>query len=134
MQRRQVMLERLGPLVSVLALASMAILCSGQQEQSPDPTEAGGSASSSNGESILFSTGGSQPVKARRRLAVRIPGGALLGPSREVRVSPVPAGAEIVYHRQGFFFVMDAEGANETRITFDESRTWEHVALSFDRR
>jgi Tol biopolymer transport system component len=70
---------------------------------------------------------------APRRRAVRS-GGALLGPPRPVRVSPVPAHASIVYHRQGLFFVMDADGANETQITFDQPRVWEHVAVSFDGR
>lgn len=74
------------------------------------------------------------PSRASRRRAVRFPSGAPFGPSRPVRVSPVPAGAAIVYHRQGLLFVMDADGVHETQITFDESRTWEHVALSFDRR
>jgi len=76
-----------------------------------------------------------QPTKVpRRRAARRSASGTLLGPSRPVRVSPVPDRAAIVYHRQGFFFVMDENGANESQITFDEPRTWEHVALSFDRR
>lgn len=67
----------------------------------------------------------------RRRIAAR---GTLLGPARPVRVSAVPASAAIVYHQNGFFFVMEADGRNEHQITFDEPRVWEHVAISFDRR
>lgn len=69
---------------------------------------------------------------AQRRRAVTM--NTLVGPSRQVRVSPVPDEAAIVYHRDGFLFVMDADGGSETQITFDEPKTWEHVAISFDRR
>jgi hypothetical protein len=69
---------------------------------------------------------------AQRRRAVGR--GPLLGPPRPVRVAPVPGQAAIVYHRDGFLFVMDADGGSETQITFDEPKTWEHVAISFDRR
>jgi hypothetical protein len=67
----------------------------------------------------------------RRRVVSRV---TLIGPARPVRVKPVPADAAIVYHRNGFLFVMNASGGNETQITLDEPKAWEHVAISFDRR
>ncbi len=76
-------------------------------------------------------------AEQRRRAVSR---GGLIGPARPVRVQRVPADAAIVYHRNGFVFVMNADGGNETQITFDEARSgspgvgWEHVAISFDRR
>ncbi len=47
---------------------------------------------------------------------------------------PVPTSAAIIYHRDGFVFVMNADGTNPLQITFTIPRAWEHVALSPDRR
>ena len=51
-----------------------------------------------------------------------------------VRLGTIPPEAAIVAHRNGFIIVLDADGGHDTQITFDEPRTWEHVAVSFDRR
>lgn len=51
-----------------------------------------------------------------------------------VRFGEIPATAEIVYHRDGFVYVMDRNGEHVTRLTFEKSRNWEHVAVSFDHR
>jgi len=53
--------------------------------------------------------------------------------ARPARVAAIPPDATIIAHRDGFVFAMDSAG-NETQITFDEARSWEHVAVSFDRR
>lgn len=48
-------------------------------------------------------------------------------------VSKIPAAAEIVYYQEGLIYVMDRDGRNVVRLT-SKKRTWEHVAVSPDRR
>lgn len=57
---------------------------------------------------------------------------SLIGTPVEVRVSPVPASAEIVFHSNGFVYSMDSSGQSVAQITFDSPRNWEHVAVSRD--
>jgi len=70
-------------------------------------------------------------VAQRRRSVARFPP---IESPRPVRLGTIPPDATIVAHRDGFIIVMDSAGGGETQITFDEPRTWEHVAVSFDRR
>ena len=57
-----------------------------------------------------------------------------LSPERKIRVGRIPESAEIVYSVRNNIYVMDANGANVTQITFDGNRHLEHVAVSTDRR
>jgi hypothetical protein len=57
-----------------------------------------------------------------------------IGPERPVKLGRVPDTAQIVFSRRDRVFVMDADGGNETRITDDDDRHLEHVAMSPDRR
>ncbi len=76
--------------------------------------------------------------------------GNYLSPPVSVNLGAIPASADIVYLMPtgippdglpvvpggGFshIWVMDDDGSNATQITFDTSRNYEHVAVSFDRR
>ena len=51
----------------------------------------------------------------------------------KVRLGTIPPYAEIVYHENGFIYVMDRAGRNITQVTFENSRVWEHVAVSPDK-
>lgn len=53
----------------------------------------------------------------------------------KIKVARIPASAQIVFHVQGAgIFVMNADGTGRTQITFDTSKVYQHVAVSFDRR
>ena len=52
----------------------------------------------------------------------------------KVNLGTIPPGAEIVYHENGFIYVMDRTGSNITQLTFQNSRVWEHVAVSPDKQ
>jgi len=51
-----------------------------------------------------------------------------------VRLGTIPPEAEIVYHENGFIYVMDRGGRNITQLTFENPRLWEHVAVSPDKQ
>ncbi|MBC7829758.1 MAG: hypothetical protein H7122_18585 [Chitinophagaceae bacterium] len=51
-----------------------------------------------------------------------------------VRLGTIPPEAEIVYHENGFIYVMDRAGRNIIQLTFENPRLWEHVAVSPDRQ
>ncbi len=51
-----------------------------------------------------------------------------------VRLGTIPFTAQLVYHFNGFIYVMNLDGSNATQITFQNPRDWEHVAVSFDHR
>lgn len=51
-----------------------------------------------------------------------------------VKLSKIPPSAEIVYHKDSYIYVMDANGGNVTQITFENPRRWEHVAVSHNHR
>lgn len=71
-------------------------------------------------------------VEAQRRRAV---GPAPpVGSPRTVQLGALPPDATIIAHRDGFIIAMNSTGGQVTQMTFDEPRTWEHVAVSFDRR
>lgn len=53
---------------------------------------------------------------------------------KPVKLGKIPESAEIVYHQDGFVYVMDRNGENVTQITFGEPRQYEHVAISHDHR
>ncbi len=57
-----------------------------------------------------------------------------IGPERAVTLGRVPDTAQIVFSRRDRVYVMDADGGNETRITEDDDRHLEHVAMSPNRR
>lgn len=75
--------------------------------------------------------------------------GTYLSPPVSVNLGAIPASADIVYLMPtgippdglpvvpggGFshIWVMDDDGSNATQLTFDTSRNYEHVAVSFDR-
>lgn len=50
-----------------------------------------------------------------------------------VRLGRIPDHARIVFHDGRFIYTMDARGRRITRITFENPRMWEHVAVSHDR-
>lgn len=60
--------------------------------------------------------------------------GLFIGQNKSVRLGSLPDDAALVYHQNEFAFVMDKNGARETQITFDTPRSWEHLAISPDRR
>ena len=80
---------------------------------------------------VLFS---SAHVRAAGRRRAVTPGGRLVGPPQPVRLGTIPFDAEIVYHQEGFIYVTNRGGTSVARITFDNPRQWEHVAVSHDRR
>jgi len=49
-------------------------------------------------------------------------------------IRPIPPDAELVFHRNGYIYTMRADGSKVTQITFKDSRHYEHVAVSYDRR
>ena len=51
-----------------------------------------------------------------------------------VKLGVIPAAAEIIYHFDGYIYVADSDGEQVTQITFDLPRSYEHVAVSPDRR
>jgi len=51
-----------------------------------------------------------------------------------VSLGTIPTTAQIVYHFDGFIYVMDLDGSNATQITFQNPRNWEHAAVSYDHR
>jgi hypothetical protein len=53
---------------------------------------------------------------------------------RRVDLKPIPANAEIVFHKDGQIYVMDGRGENVQRVTSIEKRRLEHVAVSHDRK
>ena len=53
--------------------------------------------------------------------------------NNSVRVSPIPATAKIIFHKDNLIYAMDEDGKNVTQITFDNSHHLEHVAVSYDR-
>ncbi len=75
-----------------------------------------------------------EPPAASRQpsLAQALPAG-VLNPTT-VKLGKIPSSAEIIYHADGFIYVMDIDGNNATQITFEHPRHWEHVAASYDRR
>lgn len=52
----------------------------------------------------------------------------------KVKLGTVPAAAQIIYHNQNLIWVMNADGTGRTQITFDNTRQYEHAALSPDRK
>jgi hypothetical protein len=46
----------------------------------------------------------------------------------------MPDTARIVFHQQGQIHVMDLDGGNVTQMTHGVQRSWEHAAVSYDRR
>lgn len=53
--------------------------------------------------------------------------------TENIKISTIPKSAEIIFHDNSFIYAMDKNGENITQITFDNSRTLEHVAVSYDR-
>ncbi len=51
-----------------------------------------------------------------------------------VILAQIPTGAEIVYHKDMFIYVMDLAGEIDGQITFENPRVWEHAAVSYDGR
>lgn len=50
-----------------------------------------------------------------------------------VEINSIPATAKIIFHKDNIIYTMDENGENMTQITYDDSFTLEHVALSYDR-
>jgi Tol biopolymer transport system component len=61
------------------------------------------------------------------------PGNVFIGQPQKVKLGTIPTEAEIVYHQDGFIYVMDRSGGNITQVTFENPRVWEHVAVSPDK-
>ena len=53
---------------------------------------------------------------------------------RSIKLGKIPETAEIVYHQDGYIYVMDQNGGNVTQIAFGAPRAYEHVAVSFNHR
>jgi hypothetical protein len=53
--------------------------------------------------------------------------------TEKIKINPIPKTAKIIYHQNNFIYAMDENGGGVTQITFDNSRTLEHVAISYDR-
>lgn len=62
-------------------------------------------------------------------LALVVPLGAV-----SVKVGKIPPSAQLVFHHTNMIFVSNADGTGRTQITFDNTKTYEHVAVSPDRR
>ena len=62
------------------------------------------------------------------------PANILMSKPEKVRLETIPSEAEIVYHENGFIYVMDHAGRNITQLTFEHPRVWEHVAVSPDKQ
>jgi hypothetical protein len=54
--------------------------------------------------------------------------------TKSVRLGRIPASAEIIYHHDGYVFVMDGDAGHNTQITFEAGKHLEHVAASYDRK
>lgn len=50
-----------------------------------------------------------------------------------IELTALPPSAKIIFHRDNYIHAMDEDGGNETQISFDNSYTFEHVAVSYDR-
>lgn len=50
-----------------------------------------------------------------------------------VEINTIPSTAKIIFHKDNIIYTMDDNGENMTQITYDDSFTLEHVALSYDR-
>jgi len=50
-----------------------------------------------------------------------------------IELTALPPSAKIIFHRDNYIHAMDEDGGNETQISFDNSYTLEHVAVSYDR-
>ncbi|MDJ0646921.1 MAG: hypothetical protein QNJ57_13140 [Flavobacteriaceae bacterium] len=53
--------------------------------------------------------------------------------STQVKLSPLPDSSKIIFHIDNYIYAMDEDGSNLTQISFDDSYTLEHVAVSYDR-
>jgi Tol biopolymer transport system component len=53
--------------------------------------------------------------------------------AQSVRLGEIPPDAAIVFHRKDRIYVVDADGRNETQITFAGGRHLEHVAVDYGR-
>lgn len=60
--------------------------------------------------------------------------GALISEAKKVKLGKITDKAEIIYHFEKYVYTMDRNGESVTRITFENPRAWEHVAVSFDHR
>ena len=74
------------------------------------------------------------PESASARARAALPSQGQIGPARAVRLTPIPAEAELIFHQDGQLWVMDRDGSHVTQITFGEARHYEHAALSYDHR
>ena len=78
-------------------------------------------------------------IHNRRFAALALIGFMLLACSQEQppqiqqNLNELPESSKIIYHKDNFIYAMDADGANETQISFDNTFTLEHVAVSNDR-
>jgi Tol biopolymer transport system component len=52
---------------------------------------------------------------------------------QSVEINAIPASAKIIFHKDNSIYTMDENGENMTQITYDDSFTLEHVALSYDK-
>lgn len=53
---------------------------------------------------------------------------------KTVRLTRIPASADLVFHLKGYLYSMDREGGRVTQLTFGPKREYEHVTVSYDRR
>lgn len=55
-------------------------------------------------------------------------------PQRE-RLETIPPAAAVVYHQDGYVYVVNKDGTGQKQVTFEKPQgVWEHVAVSPDRR
>ena len=73
----------------------------------------------------IHTTGEPEPDRTKRADPVE---------SKRVRLTKIPDHATLVFHEGGFIYTMDRRGEQVTRITFEQPRHWEHVAVSHDHR
>jgi hypothetical protein len=75
-----------------------------------------------------------EPAPAAAPRAAASAGGPVLSAAAAVRLTPIPAGAELIFHQNGQIWVMDRNGGRVTQITFGVPRKYEHAAVSRDHR
>jgi Tol biopolymer transport system component len=61
-------------------------------------------------------------------------GKAAISDPEPVALAAIPVGAEIVFHQDGFIYVMDSCGGSVTQITLENPRNYHHAVVSFDHR
>ncbi len=61
-------------------------------------------------------------------------GSTSVSTASRLRLGKIPASAQVVFHHNKQIYVMNADGSVRTQITFDTRRSYQHVAVSPDRR